>query len=133
MADALWAREFSEVRFSRAHRLGVDAYSVQHPERYCKSAKSMVAHLGGLCCAFERRGDPEALRRLQRWLIRGPSLVRPEPPRARGAITIAELTGIDDPALYAPAVERWARSAWEAYAALQPIARAWVEQAMARR
>lgn len=30
-------------------RLAFDTYCVQHPERFCRSAKSLAAHLGGLC------------------------------------------------------------------------------------
>ena len=38
------AREFGDYRYSRRHRLTVDTYSLQHPERYMRSGKSFTAH-----------------------------------------------------------------------------------------
>jgi len=34
------AREFGDFRYAREHRLTVDAYSLQHPDEYMRSAKS---------------------------------------------------------------------------------------------
>jgi hypothetical protein len=50
--EELTAREFMGYRYGRFHRPAVDAYCLQHPDRYCKSGKSLMAHLGGLACAF---------------------------------------------------------------------------------
>ena len=33
--DELVARDFSEVLYFRVHRMMVDTYSLQHPDRYC--------------------------------------------------------------------------------------------------
>ena len=111
----------------------VDSYSLQHPDRYCASAKSLAAHLGGLCCAFEHAGDPSALGALQRWLSGAAPLVKPDLPASRGTLTIAEVCEAATPADHARAVERWARSTWEAYAPLQPLALQWIHAAMANR
>jgi hypothetical protein len=35
IADELWAREFSNVAYFGVHRMSVDVYSLQHPDRYC--------------------------------------------------------------------------------------------------
>jgi hypothetical protein len=35
-----------------------------------------------------------------------------------------------DPQAYGEAVERWARSTWDAYSALQPLARRWIAEAL---
>ena len=43
--DEVLARDFSDVLYFRVHRMMVDTYSLQHPERYCASAKSLAAHL----------------------------------------------------------------------------------------
>jgi len=64
LRDALLARDFEQpVLFWRHHRLAVDTYCVQHSS-YVESAKSLAAHLCGLCVAFEQNNDPTALKRL---------------------------------------------------------------------
>jgi hypothetical protein len=132
LRDALLARDFEQpVRYWKHHRLAVDAYCVQHSP-YVKSFKSLAAHLCGLCVAFERNNDANKLTQLQDWLSTNPKLPRPELPAFRGALTIADVSGIDDPVRYGQAVEAWARSAWEAYSQLQPAAREWLAMSAAR-
>ena len=128
--EELLARDFSDARYFSVHRLQVDTYSVQHPERYCAGRHGLVAHLGGLCSILEGGsspavGDPA----LHRWLSGGPRLERPTPPASRGAVTVLEAHRATDPASYAAAVRRWAQSAWQAYGDLQPLARQWVRAA----
>ena len=46
--DAFRVRETAELAPSYAStRLTVDVYCLQHPDRYCVSAKSLAAHLTG--------------------------------------------------------------------------------------
>lgn len=130
--DELIARDFSHALYFRVHRLVVDVYSLQHPARYCKSAKSLAAHLCGLYSILEAGasgavGD-EALRR---WLDGKVDLEKPELPSFRGELTIDSVRAAPDPESYADAVERWARSTWAAYAPLHPLAREWFERARA--
>jgi Family of unknown function (DUF5946) len=126
MFDALVARDFERpALFWKSHRLMVDAYALQH-EPYVKSAKSLAAHLCGAGIAFEHGGDPTLLSRLRRWLSTNPSIVRPALPKNRGALTVAHVYGIDDPVDYGRRVNEWAMSAWQAYAAMQPLAREWI-------
>lgn len=126
LRDALLARDFEQpVLYWKYHRLAIDAYCVQHSP-YVKSPKSLAAHLCGLCIAFEHNNDPNKLTRLQSWLSTNPKLPKPELPSFRGSLTIADVSGIDDPVSYGKAVEAWARSAWEAYGDLHPIAREWL-------
>lgn len=120
------ARDFSDYRYGRMHRLLVDCYCLQHPEHYCKSAKSFMAHLGGLYCAMERGADQEAYRALQASLNGNPALERPEVPTHRGAVTIADVLRAQTPEAHAAAVQDWAKSVWEAYAPLHPWARGWL-------
>ncbi|MBZ5705858.1 MAG: DUF5946 family protein [Acidobacteriia bacterium] len=131
LMDELLARDFSDVTYFRVHRLLVDTYSLQHPERYCASVKSLAAHLTGLCWLLEHDGNRavgnEALRR---WLNRNPRLDKPELPSFRGKLTIASAQAASDSIRYAEAVELWARSTWEAYSALQPLARCWIQQGL---
>jgi hypothetical protein len=133
LRDSLLARDFEQpVRYWRYHNLAIDAYCVQHAA-YVESAKSLAAHLCGLCIAFEHRGDATARKKLQRWLSTNPALQKPDLPTFRGALTIADVCGIEDPIEYGKAVELWARAAWDAYLALQPLARTWVAQSLSSR
>jgi hypothetical protein len=111
----------------------VDVYSVQHPDRYCASAKSLAAHLGGLCCAIEHASHPGVHHALRRWINGGAPIERPALPGHRGSLTIGHVRGAQDPGVYAKAIDEWARSAWDAYAALHPVARSWVQAALEAR
>ncbi len=126
--DQLLTREYEQVLYALRHRMSVDAYCLQHPDDYCTSAKSLAAHLCGLCIAFEHANNPAILRGLQQWLSTNPKLHKPELPAGRGALTIAVICGLDDPAAYSRAIEAWARSVWDAYYHLHGIARDWLAQ-----
>lgn len=131
IVDELWAREFGDASYFRVHRMTVDTYCLQHPDRYCASAKSLAAHLTGLCWLLERDGSravgSDALRR---WLNAAVRLEKPEIPAQRGRITVADVRGAADPDAYARAVEGWAWSTWEAYSSLHAVAHDWIEQAL---
>src|SRR4051812_9011837 len=61
MRDQLLARDMEQpVKYWQYHRLAIDAYCVQH-DANVKSAKSLAAHLCGICVAFEHRNDQDAL------------------------------------------------------------------------
>ncbi len=129
--DGLIAREISDYRYGRYHRLAVDCYCLQHPYRYCVSAKSLMAHLGGLCCAFHYGANPDVYKALQRSLNGLPSLQKPPLPASRGTLTIANVLHAYDPESYTRELHRWAQSVWDAYAGLQAFARSWIERILA--
>lgn len=132
LRDLLFARDFEQPGlYWLYHRLSVDSYCVQHSP-YVRSAKSLAAHLCGLCVALERGNDQTLLSGIHRWLSSNPRLERPDLPVSRGELTIAHLSGIEDPALYGRAVDEWARSAWEAYRALHQFAREWLSLSVHR-
>jgi len=132
LRDILFARDFEQpALFGRRHRLAVDSYCVQHSS-YVLSAKSLAAHLCGLCVALERQTDQALLSGLQRWLSTNPPLEKPELPTFRGALTIGHVSGIGDPEAYLIAVEEWARSAWNAYGTLHELARHWLAMSVPR-
>jgi hypothetical protein len=132
--DELLARDFSDATYFRVHRLLVDTYSLQHPDRYCASAKSLAAHLTGLCALLERGGDKAlGVEALRTWLDGKPRIQRPEAPRFRGRLTVADVRPARDPEAYAAAVERWAQCTWKAYSSLHRLARGWVAEALDRR
>ena len=104
----------------------VDAYSLQHPAEYMRSAKSFAAHLTGAAAAVERPREADRINEaVVRWLSTNPMLVRPsEPaPGSRGHATVDDVLRADDPAMSIP---QWARQAWQSYAALHGIAREWI-------
>ncbi len=117
-------------------RLMHDVYNVQHPEDFCATYDRLVLHLGGVCWALEHGGQERGYRALQQAVERNSwsqEVYPPAPgiPSARGTITVANLATLAEPPLLIAGVDRWARSAWVAYASLQPRARAWVQQALA--
>ena len=128
MFDEILAKEFSDYRYSRVHRLTVDAYSLQHPDKYMKSAKSFAAHLTGMCVAMEFEGNPDLLRALQQWLSGTIDLPRPEPPDFRGTLTVSHILGTEDAGGHHGRVQAWARDVWAAWQEHHDIARRWVLQ-----
>ena len=135
MMDELVALHFGDVSYFTVHRLFVDTYGLQHPDRYCVSFKSLAAHLMHLCWSMEFGGTgavpSEAIRR---WLERHPHLEKPLLPATRGRITIGDVAGTSSgPAEHRLAVEEWARDVWEAYGDLQPMARSWLGAAFERK
>ena len=128
--ETLLARDFSDPLFYRVHRMFVDTYCLQHPEDHCASAKSLAAHLAGLCWILEGGASPaQGPDRLHRWLSGERKLDKPELPAGRGALTIGGLPADGDPGAWGEAVRAWAESTWAAYADLQPLARTWVAEA----
>ena len=127
MFDEFRVREVAELASSYAPtRLTIDVYCLQHPDRYCVSAKSLAAHLTGVCWALERGISEGGLRELQRRLETRRDLVKPPIPATRGKLTVADIAQVVGPVDYMNALDRWARSTWAAYADLHETARAWI-------
>ena len=133
MFDELCVRAAAPPFTYPARRKMVDTYCLQHPDRYCVSAKSLAAHLTGLFCAFEHHSHPSVLEAQRRSLDGTPPLERPALPAFRGPLTIADAYHAPDAVSLVASVERWARAVWEAYAPLHPLARRWTEQALSGR
>lgn len=127
--DEIIAKEFSDYRFGRVHRLTVDTYSLQHPEKYMVSAKSYAAHLTGMCCAMEHDSDQELLRLLQKWLSGKKALEKPELPSHVGKLTISHIVDAADGTEHIKLVQEWARDVWGAYSVYHGLAREWIETA----
>ena len=132
--DEILAREFGDYRYGREHRLMVDAYALQHPAEYMRSAKSYAAHLTGVYATFERTGTVEVNRTVQAWLNGPQTFQRPghPEPRQRGALTIIHVHEAGDPEEHLRRVREWAQSAWEAWRGYHEVARQWIEEATAR-
>lgn len=133
--DALFCgligREFADPQLFRAHRLTVDAYCLQHPERYMISTKSAAAHLAGICWSLEideSRHLPAVLKRF----FDGPrsfARVATPPWLLRGTVNIGRLAAVSQPDEYLVAAREWAHSAWSAWSHGWPQTRAWVAEA----
>jgi len=130
--EAIGLREYEDMRFARYHRIVVDAYAMQHPERYGRSAKSFAAHLTGLCAWLQNEAEAQTVNAaVQRWL-NGPSPIeKPSLPESYGDVTIREIVDADDPVRYGDALRRWTRSTWDAYRSLHTTARGWIAAAVA--
>jgi hypothetical protein len=70
---------------------------------------------------MEFDGSERGLKALQAWLNGRVPLVRPEIPSSRGPLTSRDV--LDEQNSLGPAVDRWARATWAAYADLHPLAR----------
>lgn len=127
--DALNAGSWASPARGTVHNLVVDAYCLQHPEDYCRSAKSYAAHLVGLCCGLEGGGDPQLYWTVARWLDGPRDLAKPAVLTDRGTLTVAHVTDVVDDADYTAGVRQWARAVWEAYETQHPVARAWLRAA----
>jgi hypothetical protein len=133
--QAVVGREFSQPELFQVHRLTVDAYSLQHPDRYMKSAKSAVAHLTGMCWAMEGNDDPSVSVILSRFLDGTPALSRPEPvppPGERGEKTIVDIHEAPDSMEHIRRVKEWARTTWASWAHHHDAARGFLEEARSR-
>jgi hypothetical protein len=132
--EALVGRDFAEPACFTVRRLLVDAYSLQHPNEFCRSAKSLAAHRAGLCDLLERGASrATGTGALRAWLDGRRDLAKPALPAERGSLTLADVRGVETPSEHARRVEAWARSIWAAYAPLHALARRWLDQALATR
>ena len=59
---------YSEPAYGVLYDLAFDTYCMQHPEKYCRSAKSYAANLTRLCCGLEFNGDSKVYEVIHRWL-----------------------------------------------------------------
>jgi hypothetical protein len=125
--ESIGLREYEDMRFARYHRIVVDVYALQHPDRYGRTAKSFAAHLTGLSAWIDDEAGAQSVNaEVQRWLS-GPSPIeKPQLPATFGALTIRGILDASEPVAYGEALRQWARSTWDAYAPLHATAREWI-------
>lgn len=132
MFEEIIAREFSDYRYGRVHRLTVDAYSMQHPDAYMRSGKSFAAHLTGVCAAIEFADPHELNRAVQAWASRNPQIDKPDHiPERRGSLTVAYIHSSPDAETHVGRVGEWARDVWNAWAEHHDLARELIRTASA--
>ena len=128
--EDILAKEFSDYRYGRVHRLTVDAYSLQHPDKYMRSGKSFAAHLAGMCAALEGEDTLSINQVVQRWLSTNPQVERAAHiPEQRGDLTIAHVHGATDADEHVRRVREWAQSAWSAWSENHDLARRLINEA----
>jgi hypothetical protein len=128
--DEIMLRAYSDPLYAATHPLALDAYCMQHTERYCRSAKSYAAHLTRLCCGLEHNGDHKVYEAIQKSLNGAVAFEKPEAQGSRGQMTVADLTAASDVEEHTRLVKEWAASVWEAYASQHDIARGWIKDAL---
>ena len=118
---------------TRSHRVFLDAYALQHPQRYCESGKSLFAHLGGLLAEFECDGDDAVLAAQGRALGGRVHLPRPDPPAVRGKLTIRDILAAPEGPPRQKAVQRYGKEQWDAWSSLHSLASQWTRLALRNR
>ena len=103
---------------------------MQHPERYCRSAKAYAAHLTRLCCGLEHDGNPKIYAAIQKWLNGKAAIENPETPSYLGHMTVTNLSAARNVDEHTRLAHDWAKSVWEAYAVQHGIARTWIKAAL---
>ena len=132
--EEILAREFSDYRYGRIHRLTVDAYSLQHPDKYMRSGKSFAAHLTGMYAALESEDALALNQTVQKWLSTNPSIDKPAQlptPKRRGRLNIAYVHSAPDADEHVKRVREWARDVWAAWSAHHELARQFINEASA--
>ena len=128
--EEILAREFSDYRYGKIHRLTVDAYSLQHPEAYMRSGKSFAAHLTGMCAALEHEDALTLNRTVQKWLSANPKIDKPAKlPNQRGNLTIKYIHNASDADEHIVRVREWARDVWSAWSEHHDLARGLIKRA----
>lgn len=85
--ESIGLREYEDMRFARYHRIVVDVYAMQHPDRYGRSAKSFAAHLTGLCAWLEDEDRAQSINASVQRRLSGPSPIeKPALPQTYGAV-----------------------------------------------
>jgi Family of unknown function (DUF5946) len=128
--DALAAPGAGALGLSARRDLAFDAYCMQHPDTYCRSAKSYAAHLTRLCCGIEYGGDPKVYRAIQRWLNGAVPLEKPEVLTDRGQITVEDVQAAASPEEMERLAQAWAMNVWEVYSSQHGLAREWIRSAV---
>lgn len=123
------AREYSDYRLSRLHRLTVDTYAVQHPGVNVPAARRSVAvHLSRLYLLVEGGWPMErannAMNAITAFKDRCDWL---EPPSMTGTLSVLELSQAQAPSNqeHEKRVRAWGESVWKAWAVHHASVRKW--------
>ena len=135
-APGCWAtfNEIAVLQYEIAsfdlRRMVVDVYAVQHPGTTDRRAvQSVAVHLISLYFVLERGLTPtEATDKMRYALADKSRFVWLKSPPLLGDITVVDVANVADPAEHEAVVKRWAKSAWEAWAAHHDQIKKWAGQ-----
>jgi hypothetical protein len=131
--EEIIAREFSDVRYGRIHRLTVDAYSLQHPDKYMRSGKSFAAHLTGMSAALEGEAALATNQAVQKWLSMNPQVEKPANiPERRGGLNITYIRSAADADEHVKCVREWARDVWDSWSEHHDLAKRLIGEATSK-
>ena len=131
--DELSARAYGDLAYAAVQALALDAYCMQHVDKYCRSAKSYAAYLTRLCCGLEYGGDPHVYAAIQKWLNGSIEIRKPPILNDRGRMTVMEVRSAPNAAEYGQRVREWAKIVWAAYASQHDLPRNWIKAALSVR
>ncbi len=128
--EEIIAKEFGDYRYGKIHRLTVDAYSLQHPDKYMRSGKSFAAHLTGVYVALQLKDPSGVNRAVQKWLGTNPKIVKPDAlPKQKENITITFIHNAVDAGEHERRVREWARAVWSAWSEHHALAKHLTDEA----
>lgn len=114
---AVLAREYSNPELMAVHRLSVDAWAVQHPGDGSRRAiQSVGLHLARLMTQLQDGLGGEAANAAMLAFAARKSELPELPPRARYAVTVADVTSVASHVEHRLAVRRWAEATWNDWA-----------------
>lgn len=132
MFEEILAREFSDLRYGRTHRLTVDAYSLQHPDEYMRSGKSFAAHITGMSAALEHEDALTINQVMQKWLSKNPQIEKPaDIPSRRGSLNIVYIHSAPDADEHNKRVREWALDVWRLWSKHHELAELLIKEAAA--
>ena len=115
-------REYSDVRYSRAHHFTVDAFAIQHPgnQSDIRAVNSVNIHLASLYMIFERGlnvSEAAVFKNNYAQHHKGNDIFEwLHPPESSSELTIFDIWNNEKPELHAGLSEKWARSVWHQWA-----------------
>ncbi len=128
--EEILAKEFSDYRYGKIHRLTVDAYSLQHPDAYMRSAKSFVAHLTGIYAALESKDALFVNQTVQKWLSTNPKIDKPARlPKQKGNLNVTFIHNAVDADEHGKRVREWAQDVWNVWSEQHALAKQLISEA----
>lgn len=124
------AREYSDQAYARLHRLTVDTYAVQHPGRPGpQTIQSVAGHLISLYLILEQgRAMEYGTRAMGLVTQRKGHYSWLDPPVLMGRVTVADVQRAQCLEEHQAWVQKWAESAWQAWASHHAVVRMWADE-----
>lgn len=130
--DELTIQAYNYPHYATVQALAFDTYCMQHPETYCRSAKSYAAHLMRLCCGVEHDGNPAMYAAIRHWLDGAMIIQKPTVLTSFGSIIIVDVRAACNSTEHQQRVRVWATHVWDAYATQHELAHNWLQLALNR-